>query len=104
MTVAVQEFAARQQTRAFEEAIARMATDPIVAANSASSPRISGAPAPESTPRSRTRAIAARSSAVRIGQRWGFTALVGASSCSSRARGVVGEQAELIGSPGLPLR
>lgn len=29
MTVAVQEFAARQQARAFEGAIARMATDPI---------------------------------------------------------------------------
>src|SRR6266480_137431 len=49
--------------------VARQKRAPTTAANSASSARISGAPAPESTPRSRTRVTAARSAWVKIGHR-----------------------------------
>ena len=60
--------------------VARQNRTPTIAANSASSAFISGAPAPESTPRSRTRSTAARSAAVRIGQRRGVTVPVAAFS------------------------
>ena len=63
--------------------VARQKRTPTIAANSASSAFISGAPAPESTPRSRTRATAARSASVRIGQRCGVTVAVAASSADT---------------------
>src|SRR5687767_3295142 len=51
--------------------VARQKRLPTKRANSASSAAISGAPAPESTPRSSTRPTAARSASVRIGHRRG---------------------------------
>src|SRR2546422_4595287 len=54
--------------------VARQKRVPTAAANSASRAFASGAAAPESTPRSSTRATAARSLSVKIGQRRGFIA------------------------------
>src|SRR6267143_7161751 len=65
--------------------VARQNRAPTAVANSASSAFISGAPTPDSTPRSRTRATAARSASVRIGQRRGVTVPV-AVSCGRDAR------------------